>query len=714
MSVAAEERAAARPASKRWTAVVAGLVCAGTALLIGTAVMMLAVRPAPAYPWPLLLVAAPTLAVGCLICLRRPAETVGRLLLGIGVAMSGMIALGEYATYSTFGRVEPLPLTGAAAWVSSVLQAGAVFAILVVLVAYPTGHLLSPRWRWLWWAVAIAGVTAFGVTAFGGPTFNSNLDTIHNPVGIDHPTPALAALVALGDAVTFLAIGGAVAQLVVRLIRSRGDEREQLKWFVYVAVVGPLLLWIVPGLLPSSWDSWVLNAAWTIVPIALVSSIAVAILRYRLYDIDVVIRKTLVFGLLALFVTLVYAAVVAGLGTLAGAHTPALAFGAAIVVAVAFQPVRERARQLADRLVYGKRATPYEVLTEFSQQAAGTGATDEILPRIAEVVGRGTGSRRVRVWLRVGSTFVPSASWPEEDGTPEPIPAGRDELPEIEATRLFPVRHGGALLGAIALDEDPADPLTEPRTKLVRDLAAQAGLVLRNVGLVEDLRASRQRIVSAQDQERRRIQRVLRDGAERHLVGLDQSLEETEAVAAAEGAAPIAHAVHDLRTDARSALENLRDLARGVYPAVLEQEGIVRALEAQAGTSPVPVVVDGDVAARFPIEIEATVYFCALEALQNASKYADPSMVWVRVATGDGAVAFEVRDDGRGFDPAVAGYGTGLQGISDRLSTVGGSLEVRSAPGEGTTVIGTVPLPHASPSEARSLALASASGEPAQ
>ncbi|HEY1329947.1 MAG TPA: ATP-binding protein [Actinomycetota bacterium] len=694
MSVGTDDAGAPAPSRGGHVTAIVAIVAAGLAMNVAAAIAIIATHPVPAYPWPLIAVAVPTLFVGALICVRKPSETIGWLLLWIGFAMSAMILLGEYAMYSVYGRSSSLPLTGAAAWVSSVLQASAIFAILVVLVVYPTGRLLSPRWRWLSWAVVIAGMTAFGVTAFSWPTFDSNLDTIRNPLGLAHPPTVLVLLAAVGNAVTFLALGGAVVQLILRLVRSRGDEREQLKWFVYVAIVGPIALWVVPSLVPHDWEQWVGNVVWTLVPIALIASIAVAILRYRLYDIDVVIRKTLVFGVLAAFVTAVYAIVVAGFGAVAGRAGPALSFAAAVLVAVAFQPVRDRARRLADRLVYGRRATPYEVLTEFSAQVSDAVSTDDVLPRLARVVAQGMGVRRARVWLRVAGAYVPAASWPQENGDrPEIVPASGDELPALPATESFAVANAGTVLGAIAVDADPADPLTPARSKLARDVAAQAGLILRNVQLVEDLRASRQRIVSAQDEERRRIQRSLQAGAERHLAGLDELLGRAEATAADE-APPAVPAVRDLRTGVDRAVANLRALAGGVYPPLLEAEGVVAALGEQAGASVVPTTIDAQDLGRFPLEVEAAVYFCALEAMQNAAKYADASRVVVRLRSSDGELAFEVTDDGRGFDPATHGYGTGLQGIADRLATIGGRLHVRSRPGAGTTVAGSV---HAAP-----------------
>jgi signal transduction histidine kinase len=172
-------------------------------------------------------------------------------------------------------------------------------------------------------------------------------------------------------------------------------------------------------------------------------------------------------------------------------------------------------------------------------------------------------------------------------------------------------------------------------------------------------------------------------------VEIERALHEAEGVAEDEAPA-VAASVQDLRTETDSALENLRGLARGVYPPRLESLGIVSALRAQAASSPVPVDVTGHQERRFPIDLEAAAYFCALEAVQNALKYANASTIRVRVDTSPDGLLFEVVDDGDGFDPAVTGYGTGLQGMADRLEALGGSLEVRSAAGAGTTVGGTI------------------------
>jgi signal transduction histidine kinase len=363
-----------------------------------------------------------------------------------------------------------------------------------------------------------------------------------------------------------------------------------------------------------------------------------------------------------------------------------------VVVALAFQPVREWARRLADRLVLGKRATPYEALAEFSEHASREYSPDAVLPRMARIVAEGTGARSTLVWLRVGASFVPSASWPASEGTrPDPVPVANGTLPALPGGEPFPVVHGEVLLGAITVEPSPAEPLTPTKEKLILHVAAQAALVLRNVQLIEELKASRQRIVAAQDDERRRIERALRDGVERQLLGIREELRAAKAAAMDASAGRAEAAVRGLLDDADDAVDNLRVLGSGIYPPVLTRHGIAVALDTQLRGGSVPVEIEAEALGRYSQEVEAAVYFCALEALQNTAKYAQASRVRVRLAADDSALTFEVADDGRGFDPATAGYGTGLRGIADRLEAVGGSLDVRSTPGKGTTVLGRVP-----------------------
>jgi signal transduction histidine kinase len=279
---------------------------------------------------------------------------------------------------------------------------------------------------------------------------------------------------------------------------------------------------------------------------------------------------------------------------------------------------------------------------------------------------------------------------------------------------MAPITHGGELLGFIVV-ERPADAerFSDADESVLAELARQVGLALHNLQLdsalqeslrelqrrAEELQASRARVVAAADAERRRIERNLHDGAQQHLVALAVTVRLAQQVAATDPDQARA-LLEQLGQDLHDAVQELRDLAHGIYPPVLMDRGLVAALESAAARAPLPVdvVAEGDVG-RFPQEVEAAIYFCCVEALQNAAKHAGEGAA-ARVTIGrhvgsDGrdVVRFDVADDGAGFDPAgSAGRGHGFVNMSDRLGAIGGTVEVDSAPGRGTRVSGTMPV----------------------
>jgi signal transduction histidine kinase len=263
------------------------------------------------------------------------------------------------------------------------------------------------------------------------------------------------------------------------------------------------------------------------------------------------------------------------------------------------------------------------------------------------------------------------------------------EMPPVPGADLsVPVLHQGELLGAISLQMPKDEPLRPAGEQLVADVASQAGLVLSNAGLIEDLRASRQRLVTAQDEARRRLERNIHDGAQQDLVALAIKLKLTATTVNEE---PARQMLGELQADAVGALKNLRDLARGIYPPLLADLGLAAALSAQASKSTLPVTVEADGIGRYGQDTEAAVYFCCLEALQNIAKYAQASSARICLQAQNGTLRFTVSDDGAGYDARRTPLGSGQRNMADRLAALGGRLEVRSAPGQGTTITAQLP-----------------------
>jgi signal transduction histidine kinase len=433
--------------------------------------------------------------------------------------------------------------------------------------------------------------------------------------------------------------------------------------------------------------------------------------RARFWERERIVKDAVVFPGLAAFIAVVYVGVVVGVGRLVGVQSAAsrlaLSIAATAIVAMAFEPIRARLKRVANRLLYGDRATPYEVLSNFTQHVACAYSGDDVLARMAQVLADATDAGRADVWLAVDSQLVPTATWPKVAAPQvQPVQLQNGRLPQLGGVdRAVPVAHKGELLGALSVTKRAGEAVSPVEDKLLSDLASQAGLVLRNVRLTTELRArlneisakakelqaSRQRIVAAQDKERRRLERNIHDGAQQHLVALAVKLRLAKTLARRDPQRA-RDVIAQLRTQTDDALETLRDLARGIYPPLLTERGLSAALSARVAKSSVPVRIHSDGISRYPIESEAAVYFCCLEALQNVAKYANASSVDVRLLVHEGRLSFEVSDDGIGFDAKTVQYGSGLGNMRDRLEAAGGRLEVRSTPGSGTTVAGYVPV----------------------
>jgi signal transduction histidine kinase len=552
---------------------------------------------------------------------------------------------------------------------------GLFLMITLGLLLFPDGSPPSRRWLAVGWLSAIAmAATSVTLAWVARPWNRMAFDRDFSPAT---ETLINALLLSLGVSVV-----ASVTALVIRWRRSEGESRLQFRWIGWA--VG---LMAVVTLVTLPFDSRGLQ----IVSLPLVAVIpfayGVAITKYRLYDIDVVVSRTIVYTALAGFITVVYVGIVAGVGALFGSGddpSAALAIVATAIVAVAFQPARRWLQHWANRVVYGKKATPYEVLADFSRRVAAT--DDSLLEAAARSLVEGTNAEQAAIWLDIGDRLTKTVEWPTEYES-----ADRD-------LTSIPIEHDGVELGMLTLTTTRGQRLSSGDQRLTREVASGMGLSLQNQLLtetlqanVEELRESRRRLVAVQDETRRKLERDLHDGAQQQLVALKVRLGLSRAIAEQDGAPQTAVFLAELSEEADGAVESLRDFARGVYPPLLEAEGLVAAVSAQARRSSVPVAVAGNGIGRHERDVEATVYICVLEALHNVARYADASAAQVALSQRNGSVTFEVADDGVGFDTGTTPLGRGLMNVADRIDAVAGSFRVESSPGAGTKVIGTIP-----------------------
>ncbi|MEO8897888.1 MAG: histidine kinase [Candidatus Dormibacter sp.] len=647
--------------------------------------------------------------MGSLLLRRVPRNPLGWIFSAVAVAAGLIEPLAFLAIHGTFVAHDRAWWTLLSAWLTEPLAVVSV-GLLVALVPllFPEGAVTTRGWRR--YRVVVLAFVPLAAIAVAVETFVGIATVpIDNAGGLTSRTQSPSVAIAfLGLLVCSVM---SAANLVGRYRRAQGTPRRQLRPFA-LAVVAIIAVGFIPHIVsnivlmdPTSLAVSITNAVMVGTFSFLLIAMGVAILKYRLFGIQVLVNRALVYGSLAVFITAVYVVIAVGIGALiGGGGKPNLGLSilATAIVAVGFQPLRERVQKVANRLVYGRRSTPYEVLSQFSARVAESYATDEVMPRMARVLAEGTGAQRADVWLRSGVAWRNAAVWPLDSIPAEAVPVSNGSLPALAgASRLVEVRHQGDLLGALSVTKRGSESLTPVEEKLLSDLAAQAGLVLKNVGLtgdlqarLEELRASRQRLVTAQDEERRRLERNLHDGAQQHLVALKVKLGLVDMLMGRD-AEKAKSTLGQLKVDADEALETLRDLARGIYPPLLAEKGLGAALASQARKATVPVIVDPDGIGRYSQDVEAAVYFSVLEALQNVQKYAGASAVTVQLREQDGELRFSVTDDGRGFDMATTPKGSGLVNMADRLEALGGDLELTSVVGSGTTLHGRLAVPAA-------------------
>ena len=438
-------------------------------------------------------------------------------------------------------------------------------------------------------------------------------------------------------------------------------------------------------------------------------------------------------GLTAL-VAAVYLVVVVGLGrapTDDERTVLVLSIVAAGISALLYVPARRRLADFSNRLVHGARQAPDEVIRAFGERLSRAVPLEELLLQIAESLRAALAVEAAEIWTGSGGVLERVVSEPDRGQAELRLSSSEESvvaragvsgpariavwLPQLLAdrgdavVRVAPMAHSGELFGLIVVERSAdGDPFDEEAEKVLAELARQVGLAMRNVRLdsdlhasleelrrqAEELRASRARVVAAADAERRRIERDLHDGAQQYLVGLEVNLRVVSGLLDSDSEKAKA-ILDELRATVQEAMQDFRDLAHGIYPPLLQDRGLSDALANAARRATIPTRIEAPAARRYDPEIEATVYFCCLEALQNAGKHAGQgARATIRLREEEDALLFEVADDGSGLDPARTSSGTGFTNMRDRLEALGGTLRIESTVSRGTRVVGTIPLVH--------------------
>ena len=614
--------------------------------------------------------------LGALIVARLPRNPVGWLFVLTGLASAVTVAVYEYANYALIAHPGSLPLPVAAAWVSSwVWTLGFAPLVTVAVLLFPDGRLPSPRWRYAVVLDVVAVLLLAASNAFlPGPLVNHPV--AGNPLGVPLPTAVFHVIGGLGFGLLLVGIALSTISTVLRWRRARGTERAQLGWFALATV---LLAVSVLAPLPSSMSPLLEIVAIPLLPVA----VAVAILRNRLYGIEVVFRRSLVYGGLTVVLLLGYAATVLVVGGLVGGRDSRVAtLTATALVAVAFAPVRTRLQAAAGRLLYGEGRDPYRVLTGLGRRLddrpdAGTDALAEVAATVAASL------KLPFVRVEVSQTDEPALV--ATHGTPVPD------------TVEVPLTFRGDRLGRLVVGQrTPRDPFRPADLRLLEDLGRQIGVAAHSMLLSRDLQRSRESLVTMREEERRRIRRDLHDGLGPTLAGIALGLDAVPRLAAQDPGAATDLAAQ-LKAEVHAALADVRQLVEDLRPPALDQLGLAGALRHHAGTIgerdpglDITVCVDG--LPQLSAAVEVAAYRIATEALTNVSRHAAARECQVSVTmSGTDSLVVAVEDDGVGLAGASR-HGVGMAAMRERAVELGGTCEARPAPRGGTLVEARIPV----------------------
>jgi signal transduction histidine kinase len=622
--------------------------------------------PLAIYPFLALAILSPAV-VGLLIALQLPRNRIAWILL-LGALLPALQIASEQLVGAAWAYQTE------AATVPPVLFAWP----LAVAFVFPDGRLLSRRWRWVVGMAIVSFAFTIGLKLFDPEPYPAPNEDIANPL--------------LGNAVGELVIDtgfwipfaiGVLASLfagalavILRFRRSVGVERLQMKWLVWGASLIPLVLPL--DIVMSSWfggGGAKTFALLLVAQFAFVAAIGIAVVRYRLYAIERLVNRTLVYVTLTLLLLAVYAAITIGLGVVVGGDSAWVVALATLVVALAFRPMRARIQDLVDRRYRRARYEGVRRVRAFEDEVRdGARAPEEIGVVLADALQDPLAE--IFFWIPETGAYA--------DTTGDRL----DELPHDERARREIQRDDTRT--AVLLH----DPALVERRDLFDGILAAAALSIEMARLrvevrlqLAEVQASRARIVEAGYEERRRLERDLHDGAQQRLVSLGVQVRRLQLSLPPDAALILSPALDRIVAEVGEAIADLRQIAAGVRPARLD-DGLAAALRDLARTSPVPVDVEAS-GERAPASVEAAAYFVACEALTNAVKHGSPSKVTVRAVQDNGTLHVTVADDGVGG--AVVRRGAGLDGLRDRVAAHGGTLEIVSPRGNGTRVEVAIP-----------------------
>jgi signal transduction histidine kinase len=676
--VVAAAREASAPCERAGAMRVAGAVAiAGLSLALLCAALVLTFLDGASGWWVAAsgAVVAPAFA-GVLIALQRPENLIGWLLLVDAVVVGFAFVVAPYAHYGLVSNAGSLP---GARWALLWNTAGwpSLFAVVVAIVfVFPDGRLPTGRWR----PVAFSAVAAFVLLQISALFQSQGYAAPY--AGESNPLPALpglvqAALVPLWI-VAFASLFAAVWAVRVRFRRADGVQRLQLLWLAYGALLIPLALVVclAEGLVGGRADSLtgvVLVAALTVVP----ASIGVALLRYRLLDIELVLSRTLVYAVLTACVVGGYLAVFLVLDRLVPVRGLAGVIAAGLV-ALAFQPLRAFLQHRVERLVYGERSDPYAALAHLGQRLETAPDPAQVSTTIVDDVSAA---------FRLGYCAI--ALGCQGDGE---IAAERGRSGH-EPQMVVPLSYQGEVIGELIAEPAPKSTLTSADRRLLEDLARQAGVALHRVRLLADLQRSRERLVLAREEERLRLRRDLHDGLGPTLAALvfKTGLVRDNVRRDPERADRL---LQELGSETRDAIADIRRLVYGLRPPELDELGLTGALHEHAtqlaDDARLDVNIDADDLPALSPAVEVAAYRIVIEALTNAARHAHATRCDVAVRL-NGDLQLEITDDGIGLpEPLTAGVG--LRSMRERAGELGGSVDIGRAPNAGTRVAVRLPL----------------------